>query len=343
MKILKRIVLLLVVVIAAGIIYVLVQPSNYDVSRSKTIDAPAAIAFNVVNEMRTWEKWGPWNEDDPTIEVTYGEITSGVGAYNSWISKDGPGNMKTVNVVANELIEQKMQFEDFEPSDVIWKFKEVDGKTQITWQMKEDNAPFGFKIASAIMGGYDNMLGSMQEKGLDNLEKVIMEEVNIANSFRMDEVTSVDLEKKKFIGFFQKTTTDLTHEDMTKLFMETMPKVGAYAAQNGLAFGDYTPGSVYTKWDEENKEAEFYIGLLLNKDLKPGEGMDEIIVPAGKGVMVRKYGQYGTGDMEAHAAIAKYMEANKAEAQGLVWELYTNDPVDVKPQDIQTDIYYLLK
>ena len=343
MKTLKRIVLLLVVVIAVGTIYVLMQPSDYNVSRTKTIDAPISTAFNVVNEMRTWEQWGPWNEDDPTIEVTYGDITSGVGAYNSWTSKDGPGNMKTVNVVANELIEQKMQFDDYEPSDVIWKFKEVEGKTEVTWQMKEENAPFGFRVFAAMTGGFDTMLGEMQEKGLNNLEKVIMEEVNIANSFRMDEVTTVDLEKKKLIGFFQQTTTDLSHEDMTKIFMETMPKVGVYASQNGLVFGDYTAASVYTKWDEETKEAEFYIGLLMNKDLKPGEGMQEVVIPAGKGLMVRKYGQYGTGDMEAHAAIANFMEANKLEATGLVWELFSNDPMEVKPQDIQTDIYYLLK
>lgn len=343
MKILIRVVLVILVLIVVGCSYVAFQPSDYDVSRTKTIKAPISTAFNVVNEMKTWEKWGPWHDDDPTIVVTYGEITSGEGAYNSWVSKDGPGNMKTVKVVPNQLIEQKMQFEEYEPSDVIWKFKEVEGGTEVTWQMKEDNAPFVFKLFAAFVGGFDGMLGGMQEKGLDNLEKVIMEEENMASSFRMDDVQSVNLDNKKFIGFLQQTTTELTHEDMTKLFMEYMPKVGMYAAEAGLVFGDYTPGSVFTKWDEEAKEAEFYIGLLLNKELKPGEGMQELSVPSGKGVVIRKYGRYGTGDMEAHAKIAQYMEANKMEAQGLVWELYTNDPMEVKPQDIQTDIYYLLK
>jgi len=343
MKILKRILLLLVVVIVGALLYVSFQPSEYDVSRSKIMKVPVSQAFGVVNEMRTWENWGPWNEDDPTIQVTYGDITSGEGAYNSWISKDGPGNMKTVKVVTNERIEQKMQFEEYEPSDVIWKFKEVEGGTEVTWQMKEDKAPFGFKIAAAFMGGYEGMLGGMQEKGLDNLEAFITKKVEEENSFRVEEAQSVDLDKKKFIGFFHQTTTDLSHEDMTKLFMESMPKVGMYAAEQGLKQGDYTPGSVYTKWDEENKQAEFYIGLLLHKDIKPGEGMKSFDVPKGKGVMITKYGKYGTGDMEAHAKIAQYMEANKVEAQGLVWELYENDPMSVKPQEIRTDIYYLLK
>lgn len=343
MKIFKRILLLLAVVIIVGLAYVFFQPSVYDISRTKVIKAPIANVFNTVNEMKTWENWGPWHDEDSTIVVTYGDVTSGVGAYNSWTSLDGPGNMETVNVVANELIEQKMQFGEFDPSDVIWKFKEVEGGTEVTWQMKEDDAPFVFKMASAMSGGWDGMLGPMQDQGLNNLEELIMKEQELANSFKLGEVTSVDLEKKQFIGFFQKTSTDISHEEMTKLFMSSLPKVGIYATQNGMKLGDYTPGSVYIKWDEKTKEAEFYIGLLLHKDLKPGEGMQSIAVPAGKGVMMSKFGQYGTGDMEAHAEIAKYMSANNLEAQGLVWELYENDPMSVKPQDIQTDIYYLLK
>ena len=130
---------------------------------------------------------------------------------------------------------------------------------------------------------------------------------------------------------------------MTKLFMESLPKVGMYAAQNGLQLGDYVPGSVYTKWDEETKEAEFYIGLLLNKNLKPGKGMKSVKMPKGKGVMITKYGKYGIGDMEAHGKIDQYLKANSLEPTGLVWELYMNDPISVKPQDIQTDIYYSLK
>lgn len=343
MKILKGLLLLVVVVILGGVIYTASIPSAFDVSNTKVINAPTSAVYNMVNELRTWEEWGSWYEKDTTIVVTYGDVTSGVGANNSWISHDGPGTMKIVAAVPNESIDIEMQFADYNPTQVYWTFEEVEGGTKVTWGMKSDDTPFVFKIGAALSGGWEGMFNPDQVQGLENMEKLIAKKMKEENSFRMDDVQSVDLDKKQFVGFFQQTSTDLTHEDMTKLFMESMPKVGAYAAQNGLKFGDYTPASIYTKWDEETKEAEFYIGLLLNKDLAPGKGMEKITVPAGKGVMIRKYGQYGTGDMEAHAKIAQYMEANKVEAQGLVWELYTNDPVDVKPQDIQTDIYYLLK
>lgn len=324
-------------------IYAAFQPSEYTVLRSQVIKAPSANVYNTINELRTWESWGSWYEKDTTIKVTYGDVTSGVGANYSWVGKDGSGSMKTVAVVPNTSIQQELQFADYEPSTIKWTFEEVEEGTKVTWSMEDDNAPYSFKIFAAMMGGWDGMLAPDMEEGLENLNELMAKKMEEENSFRVEEVQSVDLDKKKFIGFFHQTTTDLSHEDMTKLFMESMPKVGIYAAEQGLKEGDYTPGSVYTKWDEEAKEAEFYIGLLLHKNIKPGEGMKSLDVPKGKGVKITKYGKYGTGDMEAHAKIAQYMEANKVEAQGLVWELYENDPMSVKPQDIRTDIYYLLK
>lgn len=343
MKILKRVLLFLVVIIAVAVLYVAFQPSEYNVSRSKVIDATSASVYATINELRTWEDWGSWHQKDTTIVVTYGEVTSGVGANNSWTSKDGPGKMTTIAVVPNKSIDQEMQFGEYDPSAVRWTFEEVEGGTKVTWIMEDNNAPFEFKIGAAMMGGYEGMLAPDMEQGLENLSVLMAEKMKLENSFRIEEVATVDLDKKAFIGFKQTTSTDITHEEMTALFMANMPKAGIHAMNSGLVQGDYTPGSVYTKWDEENKEAVFYIGLLLHKNIEPAKGMEIISVSKGKGVKVTKYGKYGIGDMEAHAKIAKFMDANSLEAQGLVWELYENDPMTVQPQDIRTDIYYLLK
>ncbi len=343
MKILKYILLFLLVVIVGGLIYTATIPSSYDVSHSRVIKAPASAIYNTVNDLRTWEEWGPWYEADTTITVTYGDITSGVGANSSWTSKEGPGTMKTIAVEPNKSINLELAFEGFDPSDIYWTFEEVEGGTKVTWGMKADDAPFAFKIGAAMMGGWEGMFGPDQEKGLENIEKLMAKKMEEENSFRIGDVQTVDLKGNKFIGFLQQTSTDISHEEMTKLFMTNMPKAGIYAAQSGMQLGDYVPGSVFTKWDMENKEAEFYIGLLLNKKLKPGEGMTSIDIPKGKGVMVIKHGKYGIGDPEAHAKIDQYLKDNNLEPTGLVWELYLNDPTSVKPQDIQTGIYYALK
>ena len=345
MKILKYVLLLLLVVLVAAAIFVATRPNDYDVVRSKVIKAPINTVFNNINDYKNWEAWGPWMEDDATIVVTYNEQTSGVGANYTWTSENGPGKMKTLSLTQNKSIEQQMQFGDYEPTDVYWKFEEVPEGTKVSWGMKSDKTDFIFKAIAAYSGGMDKMLGDMEEKGLANIEREVLAELakNPPKQFRLGEVTQQEASAQQFIGFYQKTSTDASMEDMSKLFAEFMPKAGMFAGKNQLE--GYTPGSLYTKWDEETKEAEFYIGLLFNDDttLPDADGMTKTIIPAGQIVKISKFGPYGMGDVEAHTKIALYMSKNKLVSEDLVWQLYANDPMNVKPEDIQTDIYYLVK
>jgi effector-binding domain-containing protein/ribosome-associated toxin RatA of RatAB toxin-antitoxin module len=319
------------------------RPNDYDVARSKIIKAPVEVVFNNINDFKNWEAWGPWMEEDPSIEISYNEQTSGIGANYSWTSKDGPGKMKTKSLTQNKMIEQEMQFGDYEPTTVSWEFEEVTEGTKVTWRMQNDKTPFIFKLFAVLSGGMDKMLGEMEEKGLDNLDKVIAEHMknNPQPTYRIGEVMQAEVEAKQFAGYYQKTSTEASPEEMHQLFQTHMPNAGKYGIANKL---DYTPGTLYTKWDEETKEAEFYIGLLVHSTdkLPASEGLTIMDTPAGKVVKVSKFGPYGIGDMEAHMKIAAFMEQHKLVPAGPVWEQFENDPEEVKPEDIQTDIYYLV-
>ncbi len=347
MKALKYILLLLLILIIGFAIYVAVQPNEYDVKRTQLVKAPVEMVFNNVNDFKNWESWGPWMEEDPTIEVSYPEKTSGEGASYSWTSKDGPGNMKTVGVVPNKSISQKLQFSDYEPTDTQWQFVETPEGTEVTWQMKADKVPFMFKMFGALSGGMDNMLGPMLERGLVKMDSLMQIEAKayeekMANAFRLGSIEELNLPSQKFIGYKQETTTKAAMEQMTDLFQKYMPMAGAHAMKT-LQYGDFTPAAYYTKWDEEKDEAEFYIGLLLKKDLAPGEGMTAINLPSGKIIKMSKYGPYGTGDYQAHTKLNEYIAGKGYNNNQKSWELYVNDPTQVKPEDIQTDIYYPVK
>jgi len=344
MKTFKYLLLVILIFIIGFFTYVAVQPNKYEVKRTKVIHAPAKIIFNHINDLKKWENWGPWHDADSTIVTTYSENTIGVGATSSWTSKDGPGNMKIVNTVPNQTIDLSLQFGEYEPTDIHWILEEAEKETKVTWIMKSDNTPFLFKIFGALSGGMDNMLGPMEEQGLENLAKVVDTQIkNMPKAFTLGEVEEVTLPSQTFIGYLQKTSTDMSPEEMSKLFMEFMPKAGMYIADK-LTPEAYIPGTFYTKWDEETKEAEFYIGLLLKTETAPAEGMTKIEIPEGKALKIAKFGNYGKGDYEAHTALAKHMQENNIEMNGTsVWELYVNDPTTVKPEEIQTDIYYPIK
>ncbi|MGB1307949.1 MAG: GyrI-like domain-containing protein [Oceanihabitans sp.] len=342
MKTFKYLLFLLLIILVGFLIYVAVQPSAYNVKRTKLINAPADIIYKNIIDLKQWEEWGPWHDEDSTIVSTYSGKTVGVGATSSWTSKDGPGNMKLFNAVPNKAIDLKLQFGDYEPSEINWTLEEVEGGTNVTWGMKNDNNPFMFKIFGALAGGMDNMLGPMEESGLNNLENVVNQQIkNMPKaSFKLGDIVEVEMPAYKFIGFKQNTSTDLEHEKMSDLFMKFMPKAGAHAASK-LSYEDFIPGTVYTKWDETTKEAEFYIGVLLKKDLEPANGMTAINLAGGKAIKMAKFGNYGSGDYEAHTALGEYLQENNLKQNGtVIWELYVNDPTTVKPEAIQTDIYY---
>ena len=127
MKIIKRILLLLLVLVVGFLIYAAIQPSAYEISRTKTLKAPVEVVYNNVSDFKNWEEWLPWKEQDPTMKINYDAQTKGVGASYSWESEQGPGSMKMVETVPNESIANELDFGEMGSSKSTWKFNPVDG------------------------------------------------------------------------------------------------------------------------------------------------------------------------------------------------------------------------
>lgn len=341
MKFLKTLLIVVVIALIGAIVYVIAQPSEYNVSRSKVIDVPVSMAYNTISDLRTYEEWGPWHEEDSTIVVTYGAKTVGVGAEDSWTSAEGQGKMWITEVTPNKEIQQEMQFDDFEPSGMSWNFEEVEGGTKVTWTMKDDNAPFLFKMASVYSGGWEDMFGPMQEKGLENLDKLLTKQYEEDTAYSFSEPKVVDLKGGTFAGYKVTSTTD--NEAMSAAFQEYMPKAAAKVMESGYTYSDFTPGAVMYKWDEDNNEAEMLTGVHLQNAEKLAESdLDTFKIEADKAIMLSKFGDYGNGDYEAYTIIDEYLTSNELTPLFPVFELYVNDPQNVKKKDIQTDIYYPL-
>jgi hypothetical protein len=62
---LKKIAIALIVIIAAFLVIVATQPSEFRVERTTTIAAPADAVFAQVNDPHKWDAWSPWAKLDP--------------------------------------------------------------------------------------------------------------------------------------------------------------------------------------------------------------------------------------------------------------------------------------
>lgn len=171
----KKILIGLVLVLVVLAIVIAMQPGEFKVERSMTMNAPAQAVFDQVNDFHKWEAWSPWAKLDPKCENTFGGKESGVGATFDWKGNNevGQGKMTIVESTPPSLIRVKLDFiKPFEStSDVEFKFKEKDGKTDVIWSMSGKSNFVGKAIC--LFMNMDQMIGAYYEKGLTSIKTIV--------------------------------------------------------------------------------------------------------------------------------------------------------------------------
>lgn len=173
---LKKVLLSLVAIFAAAVvIFVIVvsmQPSDFRIERSATIDAPVDAVFAQVNNLQRWETWSPWADIDPDYETTYSGEEEGTGAVFYWSGNNeaGEGRMTIMDSRPGERIEIKLEFiRPFESTNTTEFTFEADGnQTHVVWSMHGENG-FAAK-AFGLFFDMDAMVGADFERGLTQLE-----------------------------------------------------------------------------------------------------------------------------------------------------------------------------
>lgn len=155
-------------------------PEKILIQRTATIDAPARIVFNQVNDLHCWNKWSTWNLIDPEMKVKYINGGCGNGAGYEWTSENrqvGKGKLLITGSVPYDSIATIMDFMEGGIAYSYFLFKENEGKTSVTWALETH---LGNKPLSRWVGlMFEKMMGPDLEKGLNKLNeqcKIIAEE-----------------------------------------------------------------------------------------------------------------------------------------------------------------------
>jgi effector-binding domain-containing protein len=335
MEAFKFIIFLLLILIIGACTYVAVQPNQYEVVRTRTIDAPAAVIYDNIIDYRNWEAWSPWIEKNPETKVTYPEQTKGIGGSQSWEDKDGIGTMKTMAATSPNYIEQTMQFEDFEPSKIIWNFNTTeDNTTNVTWIMKGEKIPFGFKLYAVFSGGFDNMIGPDFERGLERLDSLVVE------STKKHEITVNGITEYGG-GFYLYKTTNAKDSNISQKMAEQYGSLMAYITQNNIAMAGM-PLTIYNEMNPENGTVIMSNGLPVNQKIEVAENSD---ISCGymektKALKITLKGNYTYLADAWDVALKHIADNNLVQSQEKPFEIYTNDPGDFpNPADWVTEIY----
>lgn len=167
-KFLKWAVIALVVLFGGIFVVGLMLPAAYSVERTVSISAPPEKVHLMVGDLTQWQEWTPWLEADPTIETTFGETTSGVGASQTWEGESGSGELTFTSSDEQSGVAYDMAFDEgtYESVGTIRYTPSSEGTT-VTWTMEgEMNG-----VAARYMGlAMNSMVGPMFEQGLTKLK-----------------------------------------------------------------------------------------------------------------------------------------------------------------------------
>jgi uncharacterized protein YndB with AHSA1/START domain len=174
MRLLKRLAVGIVLLLAAAAVVVWLQPDDYRLTRSTVIAAPAAAVFAQVNDLRKWDDWSPWAKLDPNAKITFSGPQSGPGATFQWSGNDkvGAGTMTITESKPNQRIATRTDFgKPFEgTSHADFIFSEIGGQTNVIWTMSGTNSFIG--KAMCLVMSVEKMLGPDFERGLAQLKQV---------------------------------------------------------------------------------------------------------------------------------------------------------------------------
>lgn len=171
MKILKRILLTLLIVIAIPLIIALFLPNAYSSESEIVINKPKQQVFDYIKMVKNQDHFGKWQLSDPEMKTEEEGVDGTVGYKYSWDSeKLGKGAQVITNIVEGERMESDMFFFNFNDDAhhaYIITEEQSENQTLVKWGIKGES-PYPFNFLSL----FSNMDADFKI-GLENLKEII--------------------------------------------------------------------------------------------------------------------------------------------------------------------------
>jgi uncharacterized protein YndB with AHSA1/START domain len=174
-KFLKIVGAVLLVAVAAVLIYAATKPDSFRVERSTAMNAPPEKIFPYIDGLKRWAEWSPYEGRDPAMKRAYSGAETGKGAVYEWDGNDnvGKGRMEIVDSTPPHRVVIKLDFlKPFEGHNMAELTVEPKGgQTIVTWAMYGPST-FMTKLIGTFMD-MDDMIGRDFAAGLAKLKTVV--------------------------------------------------------------------------------------------------------------------------------------------------------------------------
>jgi Polyketide cyclase / dehydrase and lipid transport len=177
MKILKRILIVVVFIIAIPLLVALFVKGEYSVEREMVIAKPKQEVFNYVKLVKNQNNFSVWNKRDPNSKMEYTGTDGTVGFVSSWdsqVKEVGKGEQEIKKITEGERLDFELRFKrPYESTDYAYMITEAtdDMHTRVKWGFN-GKMPYPMNLMCLFMD-MDKMLGPDLAKGLDNLKGIL--------------------------------------------------------------------------------------------------------------------------------------------------------------------------
>jgi uncharacterized protein YndB with AHSA1/START domain len=170
----RIIAIVLAVLIAGVLVFAATRPDSFRVQRTASIKAPPEKIFALINDLKGWNAWSPYEKKDPAMKRTLSGAAAGKGAVYEWHgNKDvGKGRMEIADATPPTRVLIRLDFvEPFESHSTAEFSLQARGETtEVTWALYGPS-PYLSRLMSVLFD-MDKMIGNDFETGLASLKAI---------------------------------------------------------------------------------------------------------------------------------------------------------------------------
>jgi len=173
--VLKVIALGAAVLVGGVLVAAALQPDSFRVQRSASIQAAPERIFPLINDLRRFNSWNPFDKKDPNLKGSYSGAASGAGAAYAYEGNRevGRGRIEIIDSLPASEVRMKLDIlEPMEGHNVVEFTLKPDGDgTRVTWAI-QGPMPYISKLFS-LFCNMDAMIGREFESGLAGLKTIV--------------------------------------------------------------------------------------------------------------------------------------------------------------------------
>jgi len=336
MKFLKFLLFVILIAVIAGAIYFGTQDGTYQIEATREINAPREVVYDIVNEYKTWEEWGPWKKEEPTMVFNYSDKTSGEGASYSW-QGEMDGSITTTEAIPGISLTQDMVLQapgGERKAEVYWTFETTEQLATIaTWGVKGEHTLLD-KVYYAFTGiDFEGDMKAMYELGLTGLETAAREEI-------AKYTVNIDGISQYSGGFYLYRTTSAKGASAPSIMIQNYNGISAFMSENNIAI----TGMPFTIYNEIFPSGDVIMTNALpvrEKIIVAGDNnVFSGYMPTVTAVKTTLRGNYINLGKARNEAMKHVQDQGYTLSKEKPFEVYVTDPKEYpNPADWITEIY----